>query len=56
MTKYQTYSHFKLPITREPLKFGKLIDQTNNTFFMQLTTKNVAVINHYENSVKIFFI
>jgi hypothetical protein len=40
----------------DPLKFGKLLDQTNNKFIIQLTTKNVAVINHYdkENFIKIF--
>lgn len=56
MTKYQIYSHYKLPITRDPLKFGKLLDQTNNKFIMQLTTKNIAVINHYEkeNFIRIF--
>jgi hypothetical protein len=56
MIKYQIYSHYKLPITTDPLKFGKLLDQTNNKFIIQLTTKNVAVINHYdkENFVRIF--
>jgi hypothetical protein len=56
MTKFQIYSHYKLPITKDPLNYGKLIDQTNNKFIMQLTTKNVAVINHYEkeNFVRIF--
>jgi uncharacterized ubiquitin-like protein YukD len=56
MTKFQIYSHYKLPITLEPLKFGKLLDQTNNKFIIQLTTKNVAVINHYdkENFIRIF--
>jgi DNA polymerase type B, organellar and viral len=40
----------------EPLKFGKLLDQTNNKFIIQLTTKNIAVINHYdkENFIRIF--
>jgi hypothetical protein len=40
----------------DPLKFGKLLDQTNNKFIIQLTTKNVAVINHYEkeNFIKIY--
>ena len=56
MTKIQIYSHYKLPITMDPLKFGKLLDQTNNKFIIQLSTKNVAVINHYdkENFVRIF--
>jgi hypothetical protein len=40
----------------DPLKFGKLLDQTNNKFVIQLTKKNVAVINQYEkeNFVIIF--
>jgi hypothetical protein len=40
----------------EPLKFGKLLDQTNNKFIIQLNTKNIAVINHYEkeNFVRIY--
>jgi hypothetical protein len=56
MTRFQIYSHYKLPITRDPLKYGKLLDQTNNKFILQLTTKNIAVINHYEkeNFVRIF--
>lgn len=56
MTKFQTYSHYKLPITRDPLNFGKLIDQTNNKFIIQLSTRNIAVINHSEkeNFIKIF--
>lgn len=56
MTKFQIYSHFKLPITMDPLKYGKLLDQTNNKFIMQLSTKNIAVINHYEkeNFIRIF--
>lgn len=54
--KYHNYSHYKLPITMDPLKFGKLLDQTNNKFIMQLNTKNIAVINQYdkENFIKIF--
>jgi hypothetical protein len=56
MTKFQNYSHYKLPITMDPLKYGKLLDQTNNKFIVQLTTKNIAVINHYEkeNFLRIF--
>jgi uncharacterized ubiquitin-like protein YukD len=56
MIKYQTFSHFKIPITIDPLKYGKLIDQTNNKFFIQLSTKNIAVIihNEEENLIKIF--
>lgn len=54
--KFQNYSHYKLPITMEPLKYGKLLDQTNNKFIMQLSTKNVAVITQYDkqNFIRIF--
>jgi hypothetical protein len=56
MTKMQHYSHYKLPITINPLEYGKLLDQSNNKFIMQLPTKNVAVINQYdkENFIRIF--
>lgn len=56
MTKFQIYSHFKLPITRDPLKYGKLLDQINNKFIIALSTKNIAIINHYEkeNFIRIF--
>jgi len=52
----QHYSHYKLPITINPLEYGKLLDQSNNKFIMQLPTKNVAVINQYdkENFIRIF--
>jgi tRNA 2-selenouridine synthase SelU len=53
--KYQNYLHYKLPITIDPLKFGKLLDQTNDKFIMLLTTKNVAVIKqcNKENFIRI---
>jgi hypothetical protein len=56
MTKFQIYSHYKLPISKDPLKYGKLILQTNNIFIVQLITKNVAVIEQFEkeNFIKIF--
>jgi hypothetical protein len=56
MIKFQNYSHYKLPISVNPLKYGKLLDQSDNKYIMQLTTKNVAVINQYpnENFIRIF--
>lgn len=56
MTRWQRYSHYKLPITMNPLDYGQLIDQTSNKFIIQLTTKNIAVIiqNDKENFIKIF--
>jgi hypothetical protein len=56
MTKFQIYSHYKLPISKDPLKYGKLMDQINNKYIVQLTTKNVAIIEQFEkeNFIKIF--
>ena len=54
--KYQNYSHYKLPITMEPLKFGKLLEQIGNKYIIQLNTTNVVVISQKqnENFVKFF--
>jgi hypothetical protein len=56
MTKTQNYSHYKLPITMDPLKYGKLLEQIGNKFIIQMTTKNILVINQYdkENYIKLF--
>ena len=34
--KYQNYSHYKLPITINPLEYGKLIEQIDNKYIIQL--------------------
>src|SRR5712691_2238675 len=55
--KYQNYSHYKLPITIDPLKYGKLIEQFGNKYIIQLNTPtNIVVINQInnENFVRIF--
>jgi len=56
MIKFQIYSHYKLPISKDPLKYGKLMDQIDNKYIIQLTTKNVAIIEQFEkeNFIKIF--
>ena len=53
---YQNYSHYKLPITIEPLEYGKLIEQIGNKYIIQLTTFNLVVINQIKNDnfVKFF--
>jgi hypothetical protein len=42
----------------DPLKYGKLLDQTNNKFIINLNTKNTAIIiqneKEKENFVRIF--
>ena len=54
--KYQNYLYFKLPITVNPLEYGKLIEQINNKYIIQLNTTNILIINKIENSnfIKLF--
>ena len=55
--KYQNYLHYKLPITSNPLEYGKLIEQIGNLYIIALITPtNIAVIKQInsENFVKIF--
>ena len=54
--KYQTYLHHKLPITINPLDYGKLVIQIENRFVLTLKTNNVVVIkqNDKENYIKLF--
>lgn len=56
MVKYQNYLHYKLPITMIPSEFGRLIEQFNNKYIVQLNTTNVAVIKEVngENFVRFF--
>ena len=57
MTQYQNYRHYKLPITTNPLHFGKLILQISelNLFITQLFN-NTAIITHHDelNKIKLF--
>nr|YP_009487201.1 hypothetical protein [Russula abietina]AWB36103.1 hypothetical protein [Russula abietina] len=54
--KYQKYSHFLLPITTDPLNYGKLISQDGNKFIIQLLTATVLVISQVNNDnfIKLF--
>jgi hypothetical protein len=38
-----------------PLEYGKLIDKFGDTYIIQINPKNIAIINHYENSNEIKF-
>lgn len=46
MVKYQNYKNYKLPITVEPLKYGKLIIHIEqlNLFIVSITPKTLAII------------
>jgi|SRR5580658_5679905 hypothetical protein len=48
--KYQKYSHYLLPIAFEPLKYGKLIEQFDNKYIIQLNTSNILVIKVVDNN------
>ena len=54
--KYQTYYHYKLPISFDPLKYGKLLHQINNNYIIQLKSNNTVIINSKDkiNKVKLF--
>jgi len=53
---FQNYSHYKLPITMDPLKYGKLILNIEKLFIVQVNKTNVAIINQHKelNSIKLF--
>jgi hypothetical protein len=44
MTNFQFYKHFKIPITLNPLNYGKLIYNTNNIFIISITPRTLSVI------------
>lgn len=58
MLKYQNYKHYKLPITINPLDYGKLILKIEelNIFIIQINRTNIALIFEYElfNHIKLF--
>ena len=56
---YQNYKHYKLPITMNPLNYGKLILKIDelNLFILQLPkTNNILILNKdgLTNHIKIF--
>jgi hypothetical protein len=55
-TQYQNYRNYKLPITMNPLEYGKLIIQKGNEFIVQVNKTNIAIITQFElfNEVKLF--
>jgi hypothetical protein len=56
MIKYQNYQHYKLPITMNPLEYGKLIKQYENEFIIQVNSTNIVLITQYDqlNHVKFY--
>ena len=54
--QFQDYQHHKLPITMNPLEYGKLITQYNKEYIMQITDTNIVIITKHDthNEVKFF--
>lgn len=53
--EYQNYQHHKLPITMNPLEYGKLIKQKDNEFIIQVGRTNTAIITQFKGYNKIEF-
>ena len=53
---FQDYQHHKLPITMNPLEYGKLIEQIDNKYWIQINKTNSVIINQIndENIVKLY--
>ena len=55
---YQNYKHYKLPITMNPLNYGKLILKIDelNLFIIQINKTNVVLLKQYDlfNHIKLF--
>lgn len=53
---YQYFHHYKLPITMNPLNYGKVIEQIDNKFTIQINKTNIALITQYDlyNHVKFY--
>src|ERR1700759_3198797 len=59
MIKFHNYKHYKLPITKNPLEYGKLIIQIEELklFIIQINRTSIAVIKQNDdfNLIKIFY-
>lgn len=58
MINFQNYKHYKLPITINPLDYGKLIIKIDslNLYILQISKTNIALLTQdgLYNHVKIF--
>jgi hypothetical protein len=52
---YQDYYHYKLPITTNPLEYGRVIRQKDNEYIIQVNETNVAIIVQEGNLNKVQF-
>jgi len=54
--QFQDYQHYKLPITINPLDYGRLLHQYDNKYFIQINDTNIVIIDPFNgyNEVKFF--
>jgi len=53
--RYQNYRHYKLPITINPLEYGKLILQKDNIYILSITSKAIAILTQFNDFNEIKF-
>jgi hypothetical protein len=56
MKNFQFYKHFKLPITINPLNYGKLIFNQNNIYISSITPRTLTLITQNKdfNDIKFY--
>jgi hypothetical protein len=52
---YHNYQHHKLPITMDPLEYGRLIKTIGNIYFIQVNDKNTVIITVFEDYNEVEF-
>lgn len=55
--KNLTYYHYKLPLTFNPVEYGKILKKNNDGFVVQINTTNIALIftmNKNKHNVEIY--
>lgn len=54
-TQFHNFQHHKLPITMNPLEYGRLITKIDNKYIIQINEKNIVVITQFENHNEVEF-
>jgi hypothetical protein len=55
--QFHNYQNHNLPVTMNPLEYGKLIEQFDNKYIIEINDKNIVIItqNILENSNKVLY-
>jgi len=53
---FQNYKHYKLPISLNPLEYGKLMLKIDNKYIISVGTRTIAIVTQYNefNDIKFF--